>query len=146
MHMLMGHRQGRSSTPALVLAALAVAGLLAYAARELARGRRRAHRRTLLAVPEERQPHAIGSGVPENQHAVHPDDAAVEELRERPRPVGPGEAARILGVAPEALASLNLPATPAPDGRVVYDSWEIVHWVDVRRTDPAGFEARTARR
>ena len=75
-----------------------------------------------------------------------PDDAAVEELRERPRPVGPGEAARILGVAPEALASLNLPVTPAPDGGVVYDSWEIVHWVDVRRTDPAGFEARTARR
>jgi hypothetical protein len=74
------------------------------------------------------------------------DAEAVDELRERPRPVDPAEAARILGLAAEALAALNIPVTRAPDGQVAYDSWEIVHWVDVRRTDPARFEARIENR
>ena len=128
--------------PAVVLAAFAVGALLLLAARELGRSRRRARRRALLAPPPD-------------ESAAHPiappamsqlDTEAVDELRERPRPVDPAEAARILGLAAEALAALNIPVTRAPDGRVAYDSWEIVHWVEVRQTDPAGFEARIENR
>jgi hypothetical protein len=129
---------GRSSTPALVLAALAVAALVGLVVRGLGRARRRARRRELLAAP----PQEPAWEAAEPPGVAYPDEALVEELRERPRPVGTDEAAQILGLGSEALASLNIPVTRAPDGRVVYDSWEIVHWVDVRRTDPAGFEAR----
>jgi hypothetical protein len=73
-----------------------------------------------------------------------PDQRAVDELRRRPRAIGEAEAARILGLAPGTLASLNIPVTRAPDGAGVYDSWEIVHWVDVLRADPAGLELRAA--
>ncbi len=141
MHTLARRRRGRSITPALVLAVLAVAGLLALLARGLARGRRRARRRTLLTMPE--PPLEPASEPPA---AALPDETAVDGLRERPRPVGAEEAARILGLAPEALAALNIPVTRGADGSAVYDSWEIVHWLDVRRTDPAGFEARTGGR
>ena len=140
MHTLALRRTGRSTTPALMLAALALAGLLALAAHELARVRRRARRRALLAVPSEQAPAA---DAPEPPAVARADADAVDELRERPRPVSAEEAAYILGLGPDALASLNVPVTRAPDGRVVYDSWEIVHWLDVRQTDPAGFEART---
>lgn len=132
---------GRSPTPAFVLVVLAVAGLLALLARGLTRGRRRARRRALLTIPE--PPLEPASEPPA---AGVTDQAAVDGLRERPRPVGAEEAARILGLAPEALAALNIPVTRGAEGRAVYDSWEIVHWLDVRRTDPAGFEARTGGR
>ena len=128
--------------PAVVLAAFAVGGLLVLAARELARSRRRARRRVLLAPPpDESAAHPIAPPA-----MARLDAEAVDELRERPRPVDPTEAARILGLAAEALAALNIPVTRAPDGQVAYDSWEIVHWVDVRQTDPAGFEARIENR
>jgi hypothetical protein len=103
---------------------LAVVGLLALAAQRLARSRRRTRRRRLLAIPND-----------------GPEAQAVEELRERPRPVPADEAARILGVEAETLTALKIPATPGPDGGVVYDSWEIVHWVERRRSDPAAFAA-----
>jgi hypothetical protein len=138
MHTLARRRTGRSITPALVFAALALAGLVVLAARELARVRRRARRRALLAVPEQ----APTADAPELSAVAYADEDALEELRERPRPVSAEEAGDILGLPPDALASLNIPVTRAPDGRVVYDSWEIVHWLDVRQTDPAGFEAR----
>ncbi|MGH7628927.1 MAG: hypothetical protein ACREOF_05980 [Gemmatimonadales bacterium] len=132
---------GRSPTPAFVLVVLAVGGLLALLARGLTRGRRRARRRALLTIPE--PPLEPASEPPA---AGVTDQAAVDGLRERPRPVGAEEAARILGLAPEALAALNIPVTRGAEGRAVYDSWEIVHWLDLRRTDPAGFESRTGGR
>ncbi len=130
-------RTGRFTTPALGFAALALAALLALAARELARVRRRARRRALLAVPGQ-----APADAPEPPAVAHADADAVEELRERPRPVSAEEAAYILGLAPDALTSLNIPVTRAPNGRVVYDSGEIVHWLEVRQTDPARFESR----
>jgi hypothetical protein len=104
----------------VLLAMLAVGGLLIVAARELARVRRRARRRRLLTVPGESE--ASEPAASDHPDAANPDDDAVEELRERPRPVRPDEAARILGVVPETLASLNIPVTRAPDGQVAYDS------------------------
>jgi hypothetical protein len=142
MHTLARRRKGRSLMPAVVLAAFAVGGLLVLAARELGRSRRRARRRALLAPPpDESAAHPIAPPA-----MARLDAEAVDELRERPRPVDPAEAARILGLAAEALAALNIPVTRAPDGQVAYDSWEIVHWVEVRQTDPAGFEARIENR
>jgi hypothetical protein len=45
--------RGFESTATLVLAALAFAGVLVLAAREVARSRRRSRRRALLAVPDD---------------------------------------------------------------------------------------------
>jgi hypothetical protein len=132
----------RSPSAAVLLALLAVAGLLALVTRELTRARRRARRRTVLSVPDEPDESGVEPSALDRLDATYPDDEAVEDLRERPRPVSSDEAARILGVMPEALTSLNIPVTRAPDGQVAYDSWEIVHWVDFRHADPAGFEAR----
>jgi hypothetical protein len=119
----------------MLLSALALAGLLVVAARGLGRSRRRSRRRSLLAVPDD-----------VSDRLAAPDTGAVDDLlddlRERPRPIGADEAARILGLESDELAALNLPATPAPDGGVVYDSWEIVHWMEVRRADPAAFAAK----
>ncbi|HET8624559.1 MAG TPA: hypothetical protein VFM14_13430 [Gemmatimonadales bacterium] len=128
------------SSGALVLAALAVAGLVVFAARLLARSRRRSRRRTLLALPDDALDEA--ASLPAGAEATDP----LDDLRDHPRPIGADEAARLLGLEAGDLAALNIPVTPAPDGSVVYDSWEIVHWEEQRRADPATFAARVGAR
>lgn len=74
-------RRGRSSLPAFLLAVLAVVALLALAGRSLTRSRRRARRRNLLAMPPQDDPEHPR----EPPTLAHPDEEAVNELREQPR-------------------------------------------------------------
>ena len=113
----------------------AVGALLVLAVRELGRSRRRARRRALLAAPPE---------VPRTRRAARmaqPDGGGGRASRAAPSG-RPRRSCAHPRPRAEALAALNIPVTRAPDGQVAYDSWEIVHWVEVRQTDPAGFEAR----
>ncbi len=69
---------------------------------------------------------------------------SLDQLRNDPRPLSAEEAARILNLTPGQLAALDMPVTRVVDGVEIYDSWDVVHWLEVQRDDPARFEARIA--
>ncbi|HEU5169057.1 MAG TPA: hypothetical protein VFU46_00895 [Gemmatimonadales bacterium] len=126
-------RRARSRLAALAAGALGLLAIAALVRRVRLRAVRRERRRALLAFPES----AI---IPPAPAAA--SEPVLEDLRHNPRPVAAEEAERILGLAPGQLTALKLPVTRDVDGREIYDSWEVVHWLDLKRTDPAAFEER----
>jgi hypothetical protein len=54
------------------------------------------------------------------------------------------EAARLLRLSDDQFLALGLAKTAEVDGEEVYDSKEGVHWLEIKRQDPANFERRIA--
>jgi hypothetical protein len=81
---------------------------------------------------------------PREMNELRADETAQKDLVDNPRPMSFKEAAALLVLSDDQMLALNLPVTGVIDGEEVYNSNDVIRWLDIKRSNPRAFEERIA--